>query len=358
MIVLMTPSLIDGDAVSNDVKGMRDALTAAGHEVQIFAQNWRGSGPPPRSIRDYRPADFTADSWTILHFSVGWRPGLEALRSAPGRKAIKYHNITPPEFFAGINDDYVITCRQGRAQLGDLAKIDCDVFLSDSHYNQQELIDAGAGAERSRVVPPFHQVNLLHEAAEDAATLERYRDGRTNILTVGRVAPNKGHLFALEAFARYQRDYDCRSRLFIVGSDDPMLLPYTEAIRQKIRDLHLESSVIITGKVRLEELKAYYGLADLFLVTSDHEGFCVPIVEAMSLTIPVVALEKTAVGETVGSGGVAWPEADPALFAETFHHIVRDPSLGQRLGRTGLAHYESHFTNRVIARRLQECLAE
>ena len=231
------------------------------------------------------------------------------------------------------------------------------MFLSDSHYNQQELIGAGASAERSRVVPPFHQVNLLHEVSEDSATLERYRDGRTNILTVGRVAPNKGHLFALEAFARYQRVYDCRSRLFIVGSDDPMLLPYTEAIRRKIRDLHLESSVIITGKVRLDELKAYYGLADLFLVTSDHEGFCVPIVEAMSLKVPVVALEKTAVGETIGSGGVAWPEANASLFAETFHHIVRDPALGQRLGRTGLAHYESHFTNRVIARRLQECLA-
>ena len=144
-IGLLTPCVIPGDAVSNDVIGMEAVLTARGHEVRVFADTW---APSPLAIRHVNEvASFLQDPASVLlyHYSVGWDVGLQMLRDLPCKTVVKYHNVTPPQFFDGINADYAAVCRHGRAQLAAIATAGCDLYLSDSEYNAREMGEAGAG---------------------------------------------------------------------------------------------------------------------------------------------------------------------------------------------------------------------
>jgi glycosyltransferase involved in cell wall biosynthesis len=198
----------------------------------------------------------------------------------------------------------------------------------------------------------------LQAIEADLPVLDAYPDDRTNILVVGRLAPNKGHVRSLEAFAAYHREYNCHSRLIFVGKDDPRLRPYSRALRARVTDLGLEEDVVFTGGVGERALKSYYLLAHVFLITSDHEGFCVPLVEAMAMKLPIVALSTTAVGETLGDGGLAWEEPDPGLLAESLHSLASDDWAGACLGLAAWSRYHRHFTNEVIGRRFLAAVSE
>src|SRR5262249_31964335 len=143
-------------------------------------------------------------------------------------------------------------------------------------------------------------------------------------LMVGRVAPNKGHLALLDAFAAYQRDYDRMSRLIIVGKEDDRLGIYTRMVRLRVLELGLQDAVFFAGSVSDSALQSYYLTAGAFAILSEHEGFCVPLVEAMAMKLPIVALGSTAIPGTLGKAGLIWEEPVPELFAESFHQIVTD----------------------------------
>src|SRR6266550_3864590 len=138
-----------GDAVSNDVLGMHDVLKECGYDVRLFAEGWALDKPrvwPSPQVGSFlkQPRDVL-----IYHYSRGWDPGLDLLHNLKCRKIIKYHNVTPPEFFARYNPDYAAMCAAGRRQLGPVARSGCDLFLSASTFNMRELLGAGAPASRS-----------------------------------------------------------------------------------------------------------------------------------------------------------------------------------------------------------------
>src|SRR5262249_9234072 len=137
----------------------------------------------------------------IYHYSIGWQPGLDLLRKAKWRTAIKYHNVTPPHFFAGISPWHEEKCRAGLDELKDIIQTGCDLYLADSDYNRDELLVEGAAEARCFVVPPFHDIDRLQFIEADIRILDTYRDGKTNILMVGRVAPHKAHDELIRAFA-------------------------------------------------------------------------------------------------------------------------------------------------------------
>lgn len=347
-IAILTPSITTGDAVSNDVLGMYDVLKERGHDVRVFAEGWALDKPrvwpAPQVSRFLRkPTDVL-----IYHYSRGWEPGLDLLRDLNCRKVIKYHNVTPPEFFARYNSDYAAMCAEGRRQLDPVARSGCDLFLSASAYNMRELLEAGAATSRSFVVPPFHHIDRLDSLEPDGNLLNEYDDGKTNICMVGRVSPNKGHPALIEAFAAYHHDYNPNSRLIIVGKEEVRLAKYSALLRGMVRRLKLEREVVFTGEVSDQALKAFYLVAHVFMITSEHEGFCVPLVEAMAMKIPIVGYSSTAIAETVQSAGLVWEERNPYLLAESIKSIVGDRSLRRGLSNMGWQRYTQNFTNAKI----------
>jgi glycosyltransferase involved in cell wall biosynthesis len=357
-VAILTSHFSTGDAVSNDVVGMCDAFTKYGYEARMYAGSHDPSEAeifPVNEIRQFLkdPADLM-----IYHYSIEWGPGLELLRELECRTAIKYHNVTPPEFFVGVSAWHEEKCRIGRAELKTIAHADCDVYLSDSEYNRQDLLNEGVSPEKCFVVPPFHHIDRLQALEADLDVLDDYRDGKTNILMVGRVAPNKGHPALIEAFAVYHHDYNRDSRLLIIGKEEAAFKLYSRRLRDTAAFLMMDDSVLFIGEASDSALKAYYLLASVFAIASEHEGFCVPIIEAMSMKVPVVAYASSAVPATVGGAGLVLDERSPYLMAEAIDRLVRDESLNIALGMKGWQRYQQQFTNEQIEMELFRSLEQ
>jgi glycosyltransferase involved in cell wall biosynthesis len=357
-VALLVPCLTNADAVSNDVLGMYRTLEARGHEVCIFAFFWNMPGPKVRPFTKIERYLDHRSSLLIYHHSTGWGEAEQIVSQARCRRIVKYHNVTPPEFFEGIHPDYVNACREGRRQLVEFARVGCDLYLFDSKYNMRELVFEGVDEGQSAVVPPFHTIDGLIELDADLGILDMYRDGRTNVLSVARLAPNKGHAALIDAFAVYHHHYDPSSRLLIVGKEDERLSIYADSLRMRVEDLDLQDAVVFCGEVSDSALKSYYLVADVFVMTSEHEGFCVPVVEAMAMSVPVVAYGSSAVPGTVGKAGIVWDELDADLLAGTIHRVVTDDEARTALGRMGRRRYESRFSGEKIESRFVKALGQ
>jgi len=350
-IAIVTPSITTGDAVSNDVLGMYDALTRSGQEVRLFAEGWTLQRPAVSPFTKVNGFLKKSADVLIYHYSRGWPPGLDLLQGLERRSVVKYHNVTPPEFLVKYNTEYANMCLEGRQQLGPIARANCDRYLSASAYNMSELLAEGACASKNFVVPPFHHIDRLHSIEPDRDVLDSYDDGKINICTVGRVSPNKGHPALLEAFAAYHHDYNRHSRLIIVGKEETRLAKYSGLLREMVKRLKLQQAVVFTGEVSDRALKAYYHAAHIFMMTSEHEGFCVPLVEAMSMRLPIVAYSSSAIPETLGSVGLVWDERNPYFLAESIKAVVNDHALSKSLEDLGRRRYEQYFTNEKIEQK-------
>jgi len=336
------------DAVSNDVLGMYEVLKRGGHDVRVFCESHALRHPRIYSSDQVNKFLKSPDDVLIYHHSRGWDAGVATVKELSCRRVVRYHNVTPAEFFAGYSSHEQEQCETGREQLIDLATARCDLYLSASSFNMQELKAAGADESRSFVVPPFLKVERLRRIAADKETLQRYSDETTNVLYVGRVAPHKNIHHLIEVFALYHHGYNSASRLFIVGRGGEGLSPYSKLLHRAIDKLGLQKAVVFTGGVSDEVLKAYYVLADVFVTVSEHEGFCVPLVEAMAMKLPITAYASAAIPETLGDAGIAWGERDPLLIAQSIELLVRDSSVRNALAERGLRRYETMFSNEKI----------
>lgn len=355
-VAILTSHLTIGDAVSNDVVGMYRAFEKHGYDARMFAGGCDFADPIVYPIAELKVFLAGADDLLIYHYSIGWDPGLELLREVKCRTAIKYHNITPPEFFTGISPWHEEKCRAGRLELEDIARSECDFYLADSEYNRLDLLQEGVSEQRSFVVPPFHHIDRLHAIEPEMEVLDEYRDGITNILMVGRVAPHKGHLALIKAFAAYHYDYNRQSRLLIIGKEEEAFKIYSQQMRDLTSFMLSEEPVLFIGEASDSELKAYYLLANVFALASEHEGFCVPLVESMSMKVPIVSYESSAIPATVGGAGIVLKEREPYLMAEAIDRLVRDESLNVAFGQMGWQRYERHFTNDKIELELFRAL--
>jgi glycosyltransferase involved in cell wall biosynthesis len=359
-VALVTPHVTLHDAVCNDVFGMSESLGRRGRDARIYAADWTVSETqmkvwPVSRIRDFLRS--TEDT-LIYHHSMGWETGCDLLADLNCRKIVRYHNVTPPTFFSGWSEEYESVCRAGREQLSATVRSGCDAYLSASEYNMAELIAEGAPASRSFVVPPFNRINDFFDAEPEFEIIDRFRDGQTNLLMVGSLVPNKGHVALLEAFAAYNHDYQHDSRLFLVGKNKTALASYTSFLHEVTDRLGLRDRVIFTGEVSESELKSYYLLSDLFVMASEHEGFCVPLVEAMAMKVPIVAFGSAAIPETVSKAGLVWDERDPYLFAECVDTLIKDESLRMRLSLLGKQRYDELFTTDKIELKFLTAVGE
>jgi glycosyltransferase involved in cell wall biosynthesis len=356
---IVSLTIAPGDAVGNDALEMRRVLAGRGHEVALFSSHWVQASTQSRDVRE--AGDFLGDdpaAALVYHHHVGWDAGVDLVRQARCTRVVRYHNVTPARFFAGYPGQAVPVCTKGREQLCELVALGCERYLSDSAYNEAELRGLGADPARCAVVPPFHHVDRLAAADPDPAVLRACHDGRTNILFVGRRAPNKGHRFLIDAFAAYVEHHDAAARLLLVGREDPGMAVYSNQLREQARRLGVHDRVVFLGAVTEAELRAYYECAHAFVVASEHEGFCVPVVEAMALGVPVVAYGTSALPDTVGDAGLVWEEPEPFLLAESLACLVRETGVRAGLVERGRRRYDEHFANGRIAERFLAALGE
>jgi glycosyltransferase involved in cell wall biosynthesis len=354
-VAILTPTLTSADAVSNDVLTMRRVLSECGHEVRIFAENSNLAEEikAPAAALSYLRAN---DDVLIYHHSIGCTSGVETMKRASCRKIVKYHNVTPPEFFEGISEQHQRLCESGRAQLKDIVAAQPDLYLAASAFNRSDLLNAGSKDDKTFVVPPFNQADELRAGEADLELFDSYHDDSINLLSVGGVRPNKGHAALIEAFATYYYNFNGQARLFIVGSENKAFESYAATLRQLIDGWSIGSRIVFTGEVSNEELKTYYLLADALLMTSEHEGFCVPLVEAMAMKVPIVAYASTAIPETAEDTALIWDERDPYLMAQSIDFLQTNEAAKMALLYRGARRYEERFSNLAIERSFLELL--
>ena len=349
-VAILTPTLTSADAVSNDVLAMRRLLSERGHDVRIFAESTNIAGEEiaaPATALSY----LRTDDVLIYHHSIGCSAGVETLKAASCKKIVKYHNVTPPEFFAGISEDHQRLCQSGREQLKDIIASRPDLYLAASAFNKSDLLAAGSEKARTFVVPPFNQGDQLRGSHADLELLDTYKDENVNLLTVGGVRPNKGHADLIEAFASYYYDFNSQARLFVVGSENIAFERYTKRLRELMEWWSIDSRIVFTGEVSNEALKSYYLIADALLMTSEHEGFCVPLVEAMAMKVPIVAYASTAIAETTHDAAIVWDQRDPYLMAQSIDFLRTNEDSRMALVYKGSCRYEENFSNHAIEKR-------
>lgn len=349
---ILIPTLYHGDAVGNDAVGMARHLRRRGVEVTFF--NNGSPSPEPVVHVDEVPNVLTSpDDLLIYHHSIGFEPGVRAVeRTVCRRKAVKYHNVTPPEFFAD-NKKVAKGCEEGIAQVGRLADTGATIW-TDSVYNGEHVQQFRPG-RAFHDLPPFHHADQLLALAPDHSAVAGFDDWTTTILTVGRVVPNKNLPLAVAAFAEYRRRFNPHARLVIAG--DQPVPAHAAAVREHIESHGQGGHVFITGKVSNAQLKGLYLIADVLLVTSRHEGFCVPLIEAMGLNVPVVAVPAAAVPYTAGDAA-RYADADADALATQVDAVLTDDSERERQVGCGRGRYDERFSTAAIERRFTRLVDE
>lgn len=309
-----------GDAIGHEVLGIQRVLREAGYESEIFVETADYRLEP--LTRDYRElVDFShRDNLLIHHFSLGSKASRTAF-ALPDRMALIYHNITPPEYFVGVHRTLARQCFRGRRELRAYADR-CDLAMGDSEFNRQDL--EALGFPRTAVLPVVPDFSHL-DREPDWMVARQFDDDWTNVVFVGRVIANKKIEDLIRFFHAYQTFFNPRARLLIVGAQSGFER-YLASLYHLIETLGA-SDVHLVGHVSDEELVAYYDVADLFLCASEHEGFCVPIVEAFYKQVPVLAYAATAVPATMDGAGVLFTDKDPLHVAAVMDAIVSNASL-------------------------------
>lgn len=354
---IVTSHVSTGSAVSSDVLGMRAALETRGMDARVYAESSDLEQPKiwsPTEIGDFLKEP---DDILIYHHSIGWHSALALLQYLKCKIIVKYHNITPPAFYSGISAWHEEKCREGREQLQAIVDAGCDLYLSDSVYNEQELLAAGADESRSFVVPPFHEIDRLNSLDADLDTLDQYRDGRAIVLSVSRVTPHKGHTDLIEAFADYHHYHNQDSRLLIVGREEEAFAAHNQRLREMVQFLLLQDAVTFTGEISDSALRACYLLANVFVSPSKHEGFCLPLVEAMAAKVPIVAYDSAAIPETVGNAGIVLQDRNSELMAESINLLTKDEAMNVEFGIEGRRRYENHFATHTIETKFLRALS-
>jgi glycosyltransferase involved in cell wall biosynthesis len=312
------PAAHRGDAIGDSARFVREMLRRRGHQSDIFALTMDDD------LRDdvlpFGDASAHAGDVTIFHFALP-SPMTQAFARVRGVRILQYHNITPASFFAPYDPMLFRLAALGRQELTSLAGR-VDLALGDSEFNAREL--EGLGFRETGVMPIAVNTDRITRAPRRPALERILSDGLINILFVGRIAPNKrieDHIRLAELYKRYVDSY---YRFNFVGRTDVVPRYYAQ-IRALVAELQmLPDRFWFTGAVPDEDLGAFYRWADVYVSLSEHEGFCVPLVEAMAADVPVLAYAAGAVPETLGGAGVLFTPKDLELAAEMMGMLVYD----------------------------------
>lgn len=351
-IIQLLTTVSYGDAVSNDVLAIHETLKKFGYDTGVYAENI-GKRLPKGVVKHVSKMPKLKDNDVIIyHLSTGTELNYKLLEYK-GKKVLRYHNITPYDFFAGYSAASWKLCKEGREGLAFLAD-KVDYCLAVSEYNKKDMIEAGykCPIDILPILIPFSD----YEKKADEKVIRRYGgDDYVNILFTGRIAPNKKQEDVISAFYMYQKYYNPKARLFFVGSYGGLEI-YYQRLKDYVKQLGLKN-VYFTGHIRFDEILAYYSVADVFLCMSEHEGFCVPLVEAMKFEVPVVAYDSSAIGNTLGGTGVLLKEKDALETAGMIHYLVEHPKLMESI-KADQTQRLNDFAHDKIEKQLMDYLSK
>lgn len=348
-IVIASAGIVQDDAIGNDCVGEYSVLKEKGYEVYLYGENvdsiFNDMMLKDRGIFDDRNAVL------IYHHGIEWENGIKLVDNFKGKVILKYHNVTPPSFFKNYSREFEKSTERGREQTKYIVKSNkFALMLCDSFYNSEDLVSYGADMKKIEIVPPFHKVQKFSMLPAKQEVTKKFLDGMVNILFVGRIAPNKGIHHLIRVAYCYKNLFDNKFRLIIVGGLDPRLSRYYHEIQRDIYRDGLERNVIFTNRVDARTLKSIYLVSHVFLLMSEHEGFCVPILESQSFRVPLVAYKAGAVPETLGSEQLLYDTLDYELFASAINTLYTDFQIRIFLAEKGFENF-NRFTYEKIAAR-------
>ena len=309
------------DAVTNHMFLIQKSLQTAGIQGSIFAVERKHLDP--EKVHTFKKETIWDCDLLLLHHSHG-NPDLAQVLNLEIPKALVYHNVTPAHFFP--HDPHIQQlCKLGRTQLQDVRGNIIAAF-ADSKYNAGELSEYG-----------YQDIELLplldlseFELAEPVPTSFDSKEPK-NILFVGRLSPHKNQSLLVEIFFYLKQKLPRHSRLILVGSGDPV---YTRYLKLLAKQLGISHAVQFTGTVTEKELSHFYESADALVCTSLHEGFCIPLVEAMKKNVPVFYLPEGAIPETMGTSGLSLESRNPIAIAELLNEALPNPPILQEIVRS------------------------
>ena len=348
------PALHRGDAIGDSTLLMREALRSWGYVSDIYTYT-QDPGVKAIPFDEWRAG--SAEDIVLFHYAL-ISPMNEAFVNLGTKRVLQYHNVTPPHFFAAWDKEIHKILAQAIDGLPALSRA-THLALGDSEFNRAEL--ERAGFARTGVLPIAIDFDR-YKGKGNLALRKRLADSRTNILFVGRIAPNKRHDNLLRVLAYYKKNISSAVRLLAVGKHPrretghgvPIESHYLDALIRLYSDLGVEpSDVVFTDGVTHDELLACYESAHVFVSMSEHEGFGVPLVEAMLKRVPVIALSGTAVGETLGDSGLVFTQPDIAGFAEGAALLAR-PGPEREAVLRGQDRRVQHFAASATLNRLRE----
>ena len=324
-VVQLLPTLSFGDGVGNDALALKEIIAGLGYETAIYAENIDKRLPEGSAIKADKLTDLKSSDVLIYHKSTGTDLSFK-IDSYKCRRVMIYHNITPPDFFRPYSPSATQLTEYGYKGV-EYLRDKMDYVMAVSEYNKSELRRMGytCPIDISPSLTKFED----YEQAPDEATMKKYRDGKKNIIFVGRIAPNKRQENIIRAYYCYKK-LEPNSRLILVGSANGME-NYNERLVKYAGALGLSDDVVFTGHIKFSEILAYYHVADAFVCMSEHEGLCVPLVESMFFGVPIIAYDTSAISETLGGSGVLLDSNDPVFAAAVIDRVVRDEKLRKSL---------------------------
>ncbi|MBP5180489.1 MAG: glycosyltransferase family 4 protein [Clostridiales bacterium] len=326
-------TLSRGDAVSNDTLAIQKLLMSKGIRKSVVYAEHLDPKFISKTIKPYHVLPKVKKNDIMLyHLSTGTMLN-EKIKELPCRKFVIYHNMTPPDFFVPYSGATAKLCAQGIEEAKSL-KDTFEAGICDSQFNLDQLRSYGytCPLKVGPILVPFED----YTKEPDAALLEQMGGPADtndhavkNVLFVGRIVPNKKPEDLMTMLYAYRQMYKEPVRLILAGSTQGME-KYTARLRLYAKKLGLED-IIFTGHITFPQILAYYRSADAFVQLSEHEGFCVPLLEAMFFKIPIIAFDSCAMPETLGGTGVLLHEKDPALMGQALHEVLFDRDLRAEL---------------------------
>jgi glycosyltransferase involved in cell wall biosynthesis len=312
----------EGDAISNAAVCLQSIVRASGAESEIYVDTEHVS--PGMQGRGLPLHEYTGQAGDIVihHYSIA-SPAIDTFLTSPATKVLVYHNITPSDYFRGYDDRVVGQLDEARARLAEVMSA-VDAMWAVSNFNADEL--RSLGATNVEVFPLLFSAEQF-DLEPDPEIFAKFTAPLTNLLFVGRIAPNKRIEDLIMAFAWYHRVINRQSRMLIVGSERSAPRYYL-MLRMLANELELPN-VCFERFASPEGLSAYYELADVFVTASDHEGYCLPLVESMHRQVPVIARSRGGMPEALGSGGLMYDDASPEELAQLIHLVLSEPGLKQ-----------------------------
>lgn len=320
-IIQILDALDYGDGVCNSVINTSELLNEMEIENIIYSKWYNDKVEKYRKeIRNYH---MKQSDIIIFHFS-GHSDLLNMITEYDCTKIICYHNVTPPEYFKNINAEAYERCQKGIDQFKSMES-KFDHIITDSEFNKKNLLELGIRKERIEVFPIVMGLDKNKKHVFSDTIINKYKNKQV-LLSVGRIAPNKKIEDIITLFSFYYNFIDRNSFLLLVGNynqDDY----YYQKIRLIIQNLKCKDNVILTGKIDDIELASYYKIASYYICMSEHEGFCLPLIEAMNYEIPVLAWNSCAIPYTMGNSGILINEKKFPVIAKLINILDKDSEL-------------------------------